>query len=321
MLTGDTPDHTTTYRWPSSKAERFLATSRRLQPDLTLRCRTGMLRVASFVAVLFLMSAGLLAQDRSAVDLPAFEVISIKLRTGDTPGGGIPNSPDRFVRPNVTAAQLIEYAYEVRGFQVIGGPGWLRSDRFEVSAKAERAAPDAQIRLMVRRLLADRFGLVARTETREMGTYALVMARPDGRLGEKMRPTDLDCAPIIDSGNVPRLADGRPQCAWFVALMNGVARMRLTGIRMARFASVLEPMAIRKIVDRTGITGTYDIEFEFLPDPGLLGLRVQNPTAQEALEVPPLLTAIQDQLGLKLESERGPVHVIVIDRAQLPTPN
>jgi uncharacterized protein (TIGR03435 family) len=255
-------------------------------------------------------------------DVPAFEVTSVRPRTGDTPSGPIPNAPDRFVRPNVAVSQLIEYAYEVREFQVIGGPGWVRSDRFEVSAKAETSVPQAQMRLMVQRLLAERFGLVVHRETREMDTYTLVTARRDGRLGEKMRSSERDCGPIIDAGNPrPRQGDEPPPCAWFVALMNGLARLRLTGIRVPRFAAVLEPMATRKIVDRTNIDGTYDIELDFLPDAGLLGLRIPNATALQQSDIPPLTTAIQDQLGLKLESERAPVEVILIDKAQAPTPN
>ena len=276
-------------------------------------------RVLAAVLVLLMASR---AWAQAPDQLPSFEVISIKPRTADRPSGGIPNAPDRFVRPNVSVAQLMEYAYDVRDFQILGGPGWMRSERFEVSAKAETAVPQAQMRLMVQRLLADRFGVRVHRETREMDTYGLVTARRDGRLGEKMRATERDCGPIIDAGNVrPRDGDGPPPCAWFVALMNGFARLRLTGIRVSRFASVLEPMAARKIVDRTRLDGTYDIEFDFLPEGGLLGLPIPNATALQQGDIPPLATAIQDQLGLKLESERAPVDVVLIDDVQAPTPN
>jgi len=103
--------------------------------------------------------------------------------------------------------------------------------------------------------------------------------------------------------------------------MNGFARLRLTGIRVPRFAAVLETMATRKIVDRTNLTGTYDIEMDFLPDAGLLGLNIPNATALQQNDSPPLTTAIQDQLGLKLESERAPVDVILIDSVRHPTAN
>src|SRR5262245_48997043 len=152
--------------------------------------------LASFALLL----AASRAQAQGPADLPAFEVVSIKPRNADRPAG-VPSSPDRFVRPNVTVAQLIEYAYEVRDFQIIGGPGWVRSDRFDVSAKAETAVPQAEQRLMVRRLLAERFGLQVHTEKRDMPTYGLVTARRDGRLGDKMVPTDRDCEPIINAGN------------------------------------------------------------------------------------------------------------------------
>jgi uncharacterized protein (TIGR03435 family) len=270
--------------------------------------------------LLVLIASG--AEGQGPADLPAFEVVSIKPRSSDTPVGGVPASPDRFVRPNVTVAQLIEYAYEVRDFQILGGPGWLRSDRFQVTAKAERAVPQAEQRLMVRRLLVERFGLEVRTETRELPTYGLVMARRDGRLGDKMVPSDRDCEPIINAGNPrPRQGDGPPPCAWFVALMNGFARLRLTGIRVSRFAGILEPMAGRKIVDRTNVTGLYDIELDFVPESTLLGLPIPNATALQQSDIPPLVTAVQDRLGLRLESERGPVDVILVDGVEPPTPD
>ena len=276
-----------------------------------------------FAAVVLVLVASR-AESQTASELPAFEVISIKPRLPDAPPGAIPNAPDRFVRPNVTVSGLIEYAYELRAFQIIGGPAWVRSDRFEVSAKAETAVSQAQMRLMVQRFLAERFGLQVHRETREMDTYALVTARRDGQLGEKMKSSERDCGPIIDAGNQrPRDANGPPPCAWFVALMNGnsFARLRLTGIRVPRFAAVLEPMAARKIVDRTNLTGTYDIEMDFLPDPGLLGLPIPNANALQQSDIPPLATAIQDQLGLKLESERAPVDVILIDAVKPPRAN
>ncbi len=274
-----------------------------------------------FAALVFVLVSSS-AEAQTSSELPAFEVISIKPRLPDAPPGSIPNAPDRFVRPNVTVSGLIEYAYDMRTFQIIGGPAWVRSDRFEVSTKAETAVSQAQMRLMVQRLLVERFGLQVHRETRDMDTYVLVTARRDGQLGEKMKSSERDCAPIIDAGNVrPRQGDGPPPCGWFVALINGFARLRLTGIRMPRFAGVLEPMTTRKIVDRTNLTGTYDIEMDFLPEPGLLGLSIPNSNALQQSDIPPLATAIQDQLGLKLESERAPVDVVLIDAVKPPTAN
>jgi uncharacterized protein (TIGR03435 family) len=252
-------------------------------------------------------------------ELPSFEVVSIKPRSGAIPPGFPPQAPDRFARPDTTVSQLIAYAYEVREFQIDGGPGWLRSNHYEVSAKAERAGSADNMRLMVKRLLEERFGLKAHTETRELTTYALVTARRDQKPGEKMRPSSIDCQPIIDAGGVKPVGGGVPaQCAWFIAMMNGLARMKVDGIRMARFAELLEPMAMRTVMDKTGLSGTYDIDLEFLPDRGLPPVPAGGAPTQEA---PSLFTALQDQLGLKLESERGRVKVIVIDGAEVPTAN
>ena len=218
--------------------------------------------------------------------------------------------------------QLVQYAYGMQEFQVIGGPDWVRSNRYEVSAKAESATTNERMMQMVKRTLAERFGLQTHTETREQNTYALVTARQDRRLGERMRPSSIDCAPIIDAGKVVPPKPGGPpaQCFWFVAMMNGANRMRVDGIRLPRFATFLEAATLRKVVDKTGLTETYDIDLEFLPDRGFVPAP-PPPGVTQTSETPSLLTALQDQLGLKLESGRGPVDVIVIDSAQLPTPN
>jgi uncharacterized protein (TIGR03435 family) len=226
------------------------------------------------------------------------------------------------VRSNTTVVQLVQYAYGMQEFQVIGGPDWVRSNRYEVSAKAESATTADRMAQMVKRMLADRFGLQTHTEMREQNTYAIVTARQDRRLGERMRPSAIDCAPIIDAGKVVPPKPGGPpaQCFWFVAMMNGANRMRVDGIRMPRFATFLEAATLRKVVDKTGLTETYDIDLEFLPDRGFVPAP-PPPGVTQTAETPSLLTALQDQLGLKLESGRGPVEVIIIDGAQLPTPN
>jgi uncharacterized protein (TIGR03435 family) len=254
--------------------------------------------------------------------LPAFEVVSIKPLTGDVVPRQAQAPPDRFVRSNANVVELVQYAYGMQEFQVTGGPDWVRSSRYEVSAIAEGPQTNEQMQRMVRTLLADRFGLRTHSETREQNIYALVTARRDGRLGDRMRPSSIDCAAIIDAGKVVMPKPGGPpaQCFWFVAMMNGANRMRVDGIRLPRFATFLEAATLRKVVDKTGLTGTYDIDLEFLPDRGFVPAP-PPPGVTQTAETPALLTALQDQLGLKLESERGPVEIIVIDSATPPTPN
>jgi uncharacterized protein (TIGR03435 family) len=272
------------------------------------------------VAALVLLGSAVLGQ--TASQLPAFEVVSIKPRAGGPVPPPAQAPPDRFVRSNTTVVQLVQYAYGVQEFQVIGGPDWVRSNRYEVSAKAESATTADRMAQMVKRMLADRFGLQTHTEMREQNTYAILTARQDRRLGERMRPSAIDCAPIIDAGKViPPKPGGPPaQCFWFVAMMNGANRMRVDGIRMPRFATFLEATTLRKVVDKTGLAETYDIDLEFMPDRGFVPAP-PPPGVTQTAETPSLLTALQDQLGLKLESERGPVEVVIIDGAQLPTPN
>jgi uncharacterized protein (TIGR03435 family) len=256
---------------------------------------------------------------------PAFEVVSINPRAaGDAmlPPAQAP-PPNRFVRANATLVDLVRYAFGLQEFQVDGGPAWVRSNRYEVTATASSPPPTDQMRLLVQRMLHDRFALKTHTETRELNTYALMTARRDRRLGERMRPSSIDCASIIDAGKVvmPTAGGPPPQCFWFIAGMNGVNRMRVDGIRMSRFLTLLEPMAQRKITDKTGLDGPYDIDLEYLPDRGPTFGPPPPGTSPPATETPALLTALQDQLGLKLESERGPVEIVVIDSAEPPPPN
>ena len=166
------------------------------------------LAVAATVVIVAAASPRLDAQGPSSIE--TFEVASIKPRTGER-AGPVPSSPDRFIRPDATLGELIRYAYDLQEFQIEGGPGWLTSSRFDVNAKA--AAPPTSIdgmRALVRRLLQDRFGLKAHLESRELSLYEMVVARRDGRLGERLRPSTLDCrgAPVGGDHRPPMTARG-----------------------------------------------------------------------------------------------------------------
>ena len=130
-----------------------------------------------------LSAAALTLARAQTTDPPAFEVASIKPRVGE-PSLRTASSPDSFTHPDATLLDLIAYAHDLQDFQVLDGPGWIRTSRYEVSAKARAVPSEANMRLMVRRLLGDRFGLRTHGETREMAVYRMVAARPDGRLGE-----------------------------------------------------------------------------------------------------------------------------------------
>ena len=241
---------------------------------------------------------------------------------GARPGGQI-------VVTNNTLRNIIRNVWNVQDFQIVGGPEWINQDRWDVNAKAPESLiqqqpqqqqtvqqQQQQLLMMMRTMLADRFQLVVRNEKREMPVYAIVLARPDGKFGPQLKRSELDCnalAEAIKRGEAtppPRSPD-RPFCG----TRTGAGTIMTSGVQMADFARNLSPSTGRIVLDRTGLTGPFDIELKFTPDP--LGPGVGDP----ATDVPSLFVAIQEQLGLKLEAVRAPVDVLVIDSAQRPTEN
>jgi len=266
-----------------------------------------------------------------------FEVASIKpnmaplsmITARQEPGG-------RFVATNQSLKDLIGFAYKIRDSQIVGGPAWLGTDRFDINARADREFPPydptgeaGPLEQMLQSLLADRFKLVAHRETRELPIFALVMARSDGRPGEKLRPSSTDCASVFaDRARAgqpgPLVAGDRPTCGMVVSPWS----IRIGGGPLSQLTMVLTSMTNRFVVDRTGLTGNYDVDFQWTPQ----GMRIGKPPGDRppgpAFPAPPpdangatLETAIQEQLGLKLDPQRGPVPVLVIERAEEPSSN
>jgi uncharacterized protein (TIGR03435 family) len=250
---------------------------------------------------------------------PAFEVASIKPAPKELSLAIVQPSPDRFHRANITLRSLINYAYDMREFRIIGGPAWIASDRWEVSAKAESAVPPAAMPKLVQRLLADRFALKAHAETRELPTYHLVLARNDRRPGPGMKPAEIDCEPFrsgerrTQDGPVDQTTDF-PRCGISFRTGGGITTARYNGTPASRLAVFLSTIVDRWIVDRTGLGGSYDIELTYQDTRMLL-------PGAALREGPALFTALQEQLGLALEPARGPVDVLVIDSVERPTPD
>jgi len=251
---------------------------------------------------------------------PAFEVASIKPRSGVRVFGG-PESPTLFSRPDITLRQLIGYAYEVQDFQIVG-PDWMATARYEILAKAPHPPARGEMRLMVRRLLEERFALNAHIETRELPIYELIVARSDRDLGSSVKPAIVNCVPFL-LGQRPMTEspfddDGiSRRCSAGGRGTGDLVTPRLKGIPMAWLALFLQPLVRRAVVDKTGIDGSLDFDLTFSSD-GLAGL---PPIPGERADGPGLFTALQEQLGLKLESARGPVPMVVIDRVERPTPD
>jgi uncharacterized protein (TIGR03435 family) len=293
----------------------------------------------SALRTIFLLFALSLLAPAVPAQSPAFEVASVKPnKTGTTERGGGPQ-PGRFVRTNVTLRQLIQMAYSQRAFhrrEIAGSPSWIDAERFDIEAKfgdsagnlGELYLPDGKdspglAYLMVRTLLAERFKLVVHSETRERPVYALVMARRDGRLGPQLRRSNVDCLAYIDAvlknggrPPTPPEAGKSPPCS----MGAGAGRLIGNALAMSELADVLSPYTNRVVLDRTQLAGNFDLSLGWTPAPGEYNGRAPfdhiDPSAAEATSI---FTALQEQLGLKLEATRGPVDVLVIDHVDRPT--
>jgi uncharacterized protein (TIGR03435 family) len=273
-------------------------------------------------ALIFAFGFGVAVLSAQAPDAaPAFEVASIKPAPNEPPlPVGLP-SPDRFYRPTVTLRSLINYAYGVQDFRIVGGPEWAASERWQVSAKAATAVPPLEMARLVQRLLADRFAIKAHMETRELQIYYLVPARNDGRLGPQMNAAEFDCEPFLTGERRAMDAPIDPEtgitrCATRVRMGGGVRTVRYRGVASSRLARFLSTAVNRVILDNTGLRGSHDVELTFQDDTAFIGSG-----SRRQREAPSLFTALQEQLGLKLEPARGPVEVLVIDSVERPTPD
>jgi len=243
----------------------------------------------------------------------AFEVASVKPNTSDAAGLDIDTQPGgRLTITNASLRNLITFAFRIQDSQLVGGPDWARNERFDVVAKAEREATTEELLFMLRPLLAERFKLVVRNESREMPAYALVPLRTDGRTGPQLKVSDVDCVGLPGTGT--------RGCEFGVRFGNIHGR----GMPVARLAAVLSQFAGRVVVDRTAIGGPHDFDLTWTPDQ----FRGRATAAGEPAPIvngapadamgPSLFTAVQEQLGLKLESARVPVDVLVVERADRP---
>jgi uncharacterized protein (TIGR03435 family) len=298
---------------------------------------------------------------------PSFDVVSIKPSPplGNGPiriGGG--TQGDRFTMNSATLRMLLQMAYQSAGstpltgrLEIIGGPGWMDSDRYDVQAKADCSGgkiPRETLQLMMRSLLEDRFHLKAHLETRELPIYNLVAAKDGPKIKRSAdqtpppfaavplgpcEPVAANPPPPFPGGRGNPFAPGTPPPRGATMMMMGPNGMtlRATATRLATMVGLLQQQLGRRVVDKTGLEGLFDFEMTFsqeglsspfgrgFPLPQQLppvgdpaGSAFASPAAPDS--VPSLFTAIQE-LGLKLESGKGPVEVLVIDSVEKPTEN
>ena len=250
------------------------------------------------------------AQSQNA---PAFEVASVKPNTSGDSSSRTSSRDTGLVATNTTVKMLILMAFNLKDFQLAGGPSWIESERFDVSARP----PDGvkYTRDMLRTLLEERFKLVTHTETREQPIYALVVARPDGRLGPQITPTaTVDCEAARGAN---RTGPPVSPCGLNSSVGGATGKMTAVGQQLGGLAAMLGNFGLgRQVIDRTGLTGRYDFELQWSSETLRAGA-----TSDAAAAAPGVFTALQEQLGLKLESQRGPVEFVIIDSIDRPTPD
>ena len=216
---------------------------------------------------------------------------------------------------NVPLRAIVQFAYGINTpSRIVGHPDWTNVERFDIQAKAPEGLTGVeQMRPMLQTLLGDRFKMVARSEKRELQSYALVQAKADGSLGPGLKPSTAKCTGGGPLTPAPASASN-PDAVPCGVRPGGAGRLLLVGVPMAQLAPLISLAVGRPVVDRTGVAGTFDIELTFAPNAPPGGDLV-NP------EAPSLFTALQEQLGLKLDAQREIVDVLVIDRIERPTQN
>lgn len=256
---------------------------------------------------------------------PEFEVATIKPAAPHERGMFIRTNTGGLVTiTNMTLKELVVLAWRVQPYQISGGPSWLDSVHYDISAKAEENFKQTEIGLMIQSLLADRFQLAVHHETKELPIYALVVARKDGKLGPRLTVSKEGGCTTYDSAHPPPPpAPGKPPALGCGGMMMGPRQMRATSIPVAQLTSPLGRFLGRTVLDKTGLTGNYDLVLDFTLDDAqmvqMLPPDAPRPAASDS--GPSIFTALQEQLGLKLESQKGPVDVLVIDRVEKPSEN
>jgi uncharacterized protein (TIGR03435 family) len=227
---------------------------------------------------------------------------------GPEPGG-------RFGATNVPLRDLVSFAYAIpplyADYRIAGGPNWIDDDRFDIVAKVEVQLPPDEMRVRVRTLLEDRFAVKAHFETRELPIYALVFAKSDQTMGPRLRRSEVDCDAVRTANRgMPPTPPIQAQAGDKLVCTGRTTSGLIIGGAMLidNLVTSLGGFAGRIVQNRTGLTGRFDFELTWTAEQS-------DPNALS------LFTAVQEQLGLKLEATRGPVEVLVLDRVERPTPD
>jgi bla regulator protein BlaR1 len=328
----------------------------------------GLLAAAGVTALAVPIAIGTLSVRVVAAQVPAnpapalaFESASVK-RNNSAEGrvsmrimpGGV------YEALNVTVRAMIQQAWQMQEFQVVGGPDWLATQRIDILAKSPEGAAPADLMPRIRTLLEERFKLKVKRDTRDAPIYALVLARGDKQLGPSIKPNPVECAPPAGRAGMPPPGSGAggsapagrvgmpppgtgpgggapapgivpmqmtmelgPLGTRMCGNLNSGGKVMAGGQTMAQIAQTLQRQTGRIVQDRTGLTGRFDFDLQFTPDPQLAGrgpggglpANIENPRPVDPNAIS-IFSAVQEQLGLRLESTRGPVDALVIESAE-----
>jgi uncharacterized protein (TIGR03435 family) len=252
-----------------------------------------------------------------AAQAVSFESASVKPNRSGDAGMSTGRTGSRYIASNAPLKFLILSALDIsfESSRLIGGPEWLKNERFDIAAVLPEGARPADIPRMLRTLLEQRFHLVVHAETRQRPIYALRLARTDGKLGPRLMPSKQDCASLLagreTGARLPPQADGRPTCR----ISTSGGSFRGGGSSLAMLATTLPQQFDRPVENRTGLTGLFDFDLD-------LSTEARNLAAAPVTgNAPSHFTALQEQLGLKLESTQAPIEVFIIEGVARPTEN
>ena len=245
------------------------------------------MKIFAAVSLIIVGVANPIAQE----PVPSFDVVSVKENTSGSSVSSLSGPrPGRFTITNMPLRFIVLEAFGLLDHQLIGGQGWITTASFDISATfPQGSVPERHWRPMLQKVLVDRFGLVVHREMREVPTYDLLLARRDGALGTQLVRRDGSC-------------DTPPACTLLVNRQSLTARTQA----IEKITPALQSLTGRPVVDRTGLTGTFDIDLKW------------SATGDDG---PSIFTALQEQLGLRLEPSKGRAEVVVIDAIGRPTPD
>ncbi|HEY4363610.1 MAG TPA: M56 and DUF3738 domain-containing protein [Bryobacteraceae bacterium] len=293
------------------RIEAILANPLRLQLTRAKRlllAASSVLAIATPIAIGILNAPRILAQSQTG-PWPSFEVATIKPGEPGSAQFGVGVRGGQYFATNAPLKIILGDAYGVRDHQITGAPSWMTTERFTIETKAEppvspNTGGQERMRLMVQSLLKDRFKLALHRESRTLPVYELVVAKGGAKLKNSAGPD----------------ANGRQGI-----FAKGLSGLVGTNMPVTALANLLAQRLGRNIIDKTGLTGKYDFELTYTPDPGGPDDEIFGPLPPDVPHPDPngpsLFTALQEQLGLRLESSKGPVDVLVIDHVEHPSEN